>query len=104
MWLDTLRVARDHGTLDDLLPPGVGLNDCPFTIFDAIRLGGIFLAWDELPADERPPRRIWLNGDALKGWFDMVNKRREEKYGGKGGGAIEDPVQNDAAKGLIVGG
>lgn len=103
-WLDTLRVARDHGTLDDLLPTGVaGLNDCPYTIFDAIRLGDMFLGWDELPKDERPPKRIWLDGEKLEEWFVMVNKRREEKYSGKGDRHIEDPVQNEAAKGLIVG-
>ena len=105
VWLDTLRIARDHGSLDDLLPPGVaGLNDCPYTIFDAIRMGALFLGWDELPKDERPPRSIWLDGEKLEDWFNMVNKRRDEKYGGKGGsGQIEDPVQNEAAKGLIVG-
>lgn len=108
VWLDQLRVARAHGHLHDLLPDGLGLRDCPYTIFDAIRMGGIFLSWDELPADERPPKRIWMDGDALQEWFHEVERRREEKYGSGGGSSgwdksIEDPVSNPAAKGLIVG-
>lgn len=69
-------------------------------------MGGIYLSWDELPKDERPPRRIWHDGEKLQEWFELVNKRREEKFGGKGGmdRSIEDPVENEAAKGLIVGG
>jgi hypothetical protein len=109
VWLDALRIAKEHGTLDDLLPPGVnGLLDCPYTVFDAIRLGHIFLSFDELSADERPPKRIWLDGDALREWFEDVRRKREAKYGGKSDGgwdkSIEDPVQNQAAKDLIVGG
>lgn len=108
MWLDTLRIAKEHGELNDLLPPGVdGLLDCPYTVFEAIRLGQIYLSFDELPEDERPPKRIWLDADQITEWFSDVKRRREEKYSGGGRGgwdkSIVDPVQNEAAKGLIVG-
>lgn len=77
-------------------------------MFDAIRLGHIFLSFDELPKDERPPKRIWLDGDSLREWFADVERKREAKWSGgssKGGWdkSIEDPVENEAAKGLIVG-
>lgn len=107
--MDTLRIAKEHGDLDALLPTGVqGLRDCPYTVFDAIRLGGIFLSFDELPEDERPDKRIWLDGEQLTAWFSDVKRRREEQYGGGGSGkgwdkSIDDPVENEAAKGLIVG-
>jgi hypothetical protein len=35
-------------------------------------------------------------------WFKDVRRRRTEKYGGKSR-EIEDPVANDAARGLLVG-
>ena len=108
MWLDTLRIAKDHGTLHDLFPPGVqGLLDCPYTLFDAIRFGHIFLGFDELPEDERPPKRIWLDGEALTEWFAEVKRKRDSKFGGSNSRewdkSIDDPVDNAAAKGLIVG-
>lgn len=77
-------------------------------MFEAIHVGHIFLSFDELPEDERPDKRIWLDGDALREWFAEVKRRREAKYGGKDSGgwdkSIEDPVENEAARGLIVGG
>jgi hypothetical protein len=106
VWLDALRIAKAHGNLDDLLPPGVhGLLDCPYTVFDAIRLGHIFLSFDELPKEERPGKEIWLDGPALTEWFEDVERKREAKYSGGSGWdkSIEDPIDNEAAKGLIVG-
>lgn len=75
-------------------------------MFDAIRLAAIFLSFEELPEDERPDRAIWLDGPALTAWFAEVKRRREEKYSSDGHGwdkSIEDPVENQAARGLIVG-
>lgn len=108
VWLDQLRLARAHGHLHDLLPPGTTLLDCPYTVFEAVRVGGIFLSWDELEEDERPPKRIWLDGERLEDWWLHVKRLREEKYGGGSRSSwdtsIEDPISNDAAKGLIAGG
>lgn len=76
----------------------------PYTIFEAVRLGGIYLSWEEnLEEDERPPRSIWADGMRLKEWFDVVKKKRTEKWSGKGKPEIDDPMENEAAKGLIVG-
>lgn len=104
-FVDTVRIARDFGTVSEILPDGFDdVRDCPHVFFEAIRTALMVLAFDELPKDERPPKRIWLDGEQLTGWFKDVERKREEKYGGDGGpGPIEDPVQNDAARSLIVG-
>lgn len=91
--------------MSTLLPEGsTSLRDVPYLWLDAVRFALVVLSFDELPSDERPPRRIWRDGERLKEWFDAVNKRREEKYGGDGGGSreIEDPVDNHAAHSLVV--
>jgi hypothetical protein len=103
--VDTVRIARDFGTVAELLPDGCDdLRDCPHVVFDAIRTALVILSFDELTEDERPPKRLWTDGERLKAWFDEVKRRRDEKYGGKGPGPIEDPVQNEAARGLLVNG
>lgn len=108
-WLETVRVVRDTGTVSALLPPEFpDIRDCPHTLFEAITLGLRFLGFDELPDDERPPKRIWLDASRLTDWFDEVKRKRNREMGGGGGSggsnqAIEDPVDNEAAKGLIVG-
>lgn len=61
----------------------------------------MFLSWDELPREERPPRRIWRDGAKLKEWFDDVSEKRKRDMDPKR--QIEDPVDNAAAAGLIVG-
>lgn len=94
------------GTVSELYPPGIAdIRDLPHPWFSAIRQAMVFLSWEELEKEERPPKAIWLDSDALNEWFAAVERRREEKWGGKGDGAgeIEDPVENDAAKSLIVG-
>jgi hypothetical protein len=107
-FVDTVRIARDFGTVSELLPDGFDdLRDVPHVFFEALRTAVLILSFDELPKDERPPKRIWLDGEKLTDWFKTVEKRREEKYGSSNGksspGPIEDPVQNEAAKGLLVG-
>jgi hypothetical protein len=79
------------------------VRDCPHVLFEAIRVALLIISFDELERDERPPRRIWLDREKLAAWFKDVERRRTEKYGGKGPGAIEDPVNNEAARSLIVG-
>lgn len=97
-FLDTLRLARDMGGMEQVLPEGVTALDMPHNIFEALRYGSIFVGFDELPADERPPKRIWLDGDALNEWFDDVRRGRARTEPD-----IEDPVENEAARDLIVG-
>jgi hypothetical protein len=102
--VDTVRIARDFGTVAELLPDGIDdLRDCPHTLFNAIRVALMIIGFDELEEDERPPRRIWLDNDRLGAWFKEVRRKRKERYSGKGPGPIEDPVDNEAARSLIVG-
>lgn len=101
-WIDTVRLARDLGTVQQLMPPGVtSLLDLPHVLFRAIKLALMFAGWDENLEDyERPPKRIWLDGRQLKAWFEQVRVNRRREAEGK---SIEDPVANAAAEGLIVG-
>lgn len=102
--MDTVRIARDFGTVAELLPDGIAdVRDCPHTLFAAIRVALMVISFDELDDDERPPRRIWLDNDRLAAWFKEMRRKRHEKYGGKGPGPIEDPVNNGAARSLLVG-
>lgn len=99
-------MARDFGTVSELYPPGItDLRDLPHRWFEALRLALMFIGFDELEEGEKPPKTIWLDEEQLSDWFTEVKRRRKEKYGGDsdGGGAIEDPVQNDAARALIAG-
>lgn len=73
-------------------------------MFTAINRALVILSWQEnLPKEEVPPRRIWLDGEKLKEHFAQVEKNRERENDPKKG-KIEDPVDNAAAEGLIVGG
>lgn len=94
---------------DILLPPGVSsVRDLPFTVFEAVREALTFISFDELPEDERPPRRMWNDRRALSRWFRRVRAMRKQKYGGGDDDdawdkPIEDPVRNEAARDLIRG-
>jgi hypothetical protein len=90
--------------VSQLLPEGTTLKDAPHSLFDAIRQALIFLGFQDLPNEERPDRKIWHNADALKEHFEAVKKRWEEKMDPDGKGEVEDPVDNAAAKGLLIGG
>lgn len=85
-----------------LLPDGIThLADLPNTMFDALRLALSFLQFDELPKDERPPRRIWLDPERMSEWWKAVEKRRDERIKGDGSSEIDDPVSNSAARDLV---
>jgi hypothetical protein len=86
-----------------LLPEGVSsLADAPYTLVDAITMGLGFLGFEEHAPEDRPPKRIWQDPERLKAHWAAVRKRW--KAGGGGEQEIEDPVDNAAAAGLIVGG
>lgn len=40
------------------------------------------LSFGELPDDERPPERIWLDDEALSAHWERVEAARKHKYGG----------------------
>lgn len=106
-WLDTVRIARDFGTVSELYPPGItDIREIPYRWFDAIRQAMVFLSFDELEKEEKPPKSIWLEPKLLKAHFEWVEARRKEKYSVDGDGGtqeIEEPVDNDAAGMLIAG-
>jgi hypothetical protein len=105
-----VRIARDFGTVSELFPPGVAnVRDLPWRLFDAIRMALVFIGFEELEKEERPPKKIWLDDEKLEAWFQQVEKNRERKYGGKGKGDSDETlegesVQNRAAESLIRGG
>lgn len=97
-----MRFARDFGTVRELFPDGIdSLWDLPWKLAEAIFRALIILSWDNLPKDERPPENIWGDDRAIKEWFDAVEANR--KTDADPDRQIEDPVDNAAAKGLIVG-
>lgn len=65
----------------------------------------MYLGFEELPDEERPPRRIWGDNDKLQVHFAWVKAERERKYGGKStsGGPAGEVEHNQAAKGLVSG-
>lgn len=102
-----MRLARDLGNVSTLFPEGIThVGDLPYNLFEAIRLALIFVKFEEMPKEERPPKRIWLDAEALDEHMKWVDKQREAKFKVDKDGQsqdIEDPVQNEAAKMLIVG-
>jgi hypothetical protein len=101
-----VRIARDFGTVAELYPPGItDIRDIPAIWFDAIRQALTFISFQEnLEEEEIPPRSIWLQPDALEEHFAAVKQRRKERVESGGKSDIEDPVENQAAKDLVVGG
>jgi hypothetical protein len=68
--------------VSQLLPDEIGhLGDAPYTLHRAIVDGLRALSYEEFPIDERPPRRIWSDGDRLRDWWAQVEVARQEKYG-----------------------
>jgi hypothetical protein len=86
-----------------MLPEGIDrLDDCPYTYWNAVRMALGFLGFDELPKDERPPRKIWLDGDEMRKHWTAVERIREEKYGTGSGDSQDTEVKvNAAARDLI---
>lgn len=81
-----------------LFPPGIErLDDMPYTLFRAINRAVAILSWEELPEKERPPKSLWDDDERLVEWFDRIKRNRDREAEGQG---IEDPVENDMAKGL----
>lgn len=86
--------------MSELLPDGVSdLRDAPHALIAGLGRALLILSFEELPKDERPPRRAWSDDEALADHFKGVERRREQEFKGK---AIDDPVDNDAASMLIV--
>lgn len=96
-------MARDFGDISQLLPPGVTLKDAPHNVFDFIRQALVFISFEELPKDEQPDKKIWDDPEAIEAHFKEVEKQRKQRTDPKGPGPIEDPVENEAARSMMVG-
>lgn len=90
--------------MSQLLPEGMQLRDAPYRLQHAIKTGLMFIGFDELMPEDRPPRAIWLNVEKLTEHFDNVKRRQKDTATGGRVDDIEDPVQNNALDMLIVGG
>lgn len=96
-WLALVRIARDSGDVSSLLPPGVkSLYDAPHIFVEAVRRGLYYLSFEEYPEEERPPKKIWLDNDKMKLWWDEVKINRKNKQ--KGGGDYQSMPQNEFLK------
>lgn len=70
--------------MSSLLPDGIShLGDAPYTLHQAITQALRILNYEEFPRDERPPKRIWFDGERLTAHWQRVEKARDEKYGTK---------------------
>lgn len=76
-----MRIARELGGVSQLLPAGCdGLADAPYNLVDAISAALGFLGFEEFPREERPPRNIWFNPEAMESHWQRV----KAKWAGKG--------------------
>lgn len=102
-WLDTVRIAKDMGTAKLLFPVGVeDIRELPAPHFDAVRLSLIFLSFEELPKDEQPPRKIWLDDEELKRHFAAVEQKRKDEADPNRSASEEPMKSNSLAKQMIV--
>lgn len=92
--------------MSELFPAGIdNITDLPHGLWRAIRKALQVLAWHENAMDEKdiPPRAIWHDEDELGEFFKRRKQQRKRETDPDGPGEIDDPVENAAASGLIVG-
>lgn len=102
-----MRIVRDMGDVSAVLPEGVSsLADAPYTFFDNVRTGLMFLKLTELEEEDQPPRSIWLDKAKMVEWFESVKARHAARYSGDSDPIVREPegdvVQNEATRHLIV--
>jgi hypothetical protein len=91
------------GTAHLLFPPGCDdIRELPAPLFEAIKVSLIYLGFEEMPLEDQPPKKIWQDNDALKQHFEMLKQKRKQEASTTVEGPIEDPVQNELAKDMIV--
>lgn len=61
-----------------------------------------FLKFQEMPDDEAPPKRIWLDGDAISEHFREVNRKMKAQYGNSDSSGEVSEERNGAASMLLV--
>jgi hypothetical protein len=97
-------MARDMGTAHLLFPPGItDIRELPAPHFDALRTSLMFLGFEEMPEDEAPPKKIWLDGEALTKHFKWLKEKRKAEMNGNGSQEASEPMkENSLAKQMIV--
>jgi hypothetical protein len=102
-WLSVVRLARDLGDISSLYPHGIErAYDLPYTVHNAIMAALGFLSFEELPEKERPPKRIWLNSDAMEEWWADVKAMRKAEMEGKGGDESSGPMMKNALRDRLL--
>lgn len=90
------------GTAHLLLPQGItDIREMPASHFDLIRRSMIFLSFEEMPEEDRPPRKIWLDDVKLVAHFDRLKEKRKTEAGGDT--VPGDMQENPLAKEMVVG-
>jgi hypothetical protein len=87
------------GDLSLLLPEDIeNIHDLPYIYFDAIKLALVWLSYEELESEDRPPSHIWLEPKLMKKWFKAVRKRQKAKWGLKDDidSEIDGPIERNA--------
>lgn len=92
------------GTAKLLFPPGIDdIRELPAQLFDAIRTSLMFLGFEEMPEGDTPPKRIWLDNEALKEHFDMLKAKRKAEADPDSPQVPDGPMkQNSLAQEMIV--
>jgi hypothetical protein len=88
--------------VSSLLPEGCeSLLDAPYHVVDAILFAIRFLRFEELPLEDQPPKRIWLDVDKLKAHWDQVDHNRKARAEGRTPSGPTDT--NAAADDMLIG-
>lgn len=79
-----------------LVPDGYfGVWDLPFPLLEAINQSMYFLRFDEMPhPEDKPPKKIWFDTDAMSAWFSMIDERMKRRSKGEEVGGEEDMEEN----------
>jgi hypothetical protein len=92
------------GTADLLFPPGVtDIREMPSAHFEALSTSLMFLGFEEMPEEDAPPRKIWLDPEALTEHFKWLKQKRKDEMdpdSPKSGGEMK---RNELAKDMVVG-
>lgn len=92
------------GTAHLLLPPGVSdIREMPAPHFDLVRRSLMFLGFEEMPEEDRPPKKIWLDDEALMSHFVRLKEKRKEETKSNSTTQSSEPMkENSLAKQMIV--
>lgn len=88
-----MRAAKLSGNGLFLFPDGSTVEEVPWDLAAAIEFAIRICSWQEnLMSEDMPPNWMLPFEDELQIWFEEVERRREERYGG---GESVDLEQNE---------